>query len=34
MKVSKRKSCFFEKLNKLDKFLARLAKKKGEKNPT
>ena len=30
--INKTKSCFFEKINKIDKPLARLIKKKGEKN--
>ena len=32
VKINKTKSCFFEKINKIDKPLARLIKKKGEKN--
>ena len=32
VKISKTKSWFFEKINKIDKHLARLIKKKGEKN--
>ena len=32
VKINKAKSCFFEKINKIDKPLARLIKKKGEKN--
>ena len=31
-KINKAKSCFFEKMNKTDKLLARLIKKKREKN--
>ena len=31
-KINKTKSCFFEKTNKIDKPLARLIKKKREKN--
>ena len=31
-KFNKTKSCFFEKINKIDKPLARLIKKKREKN--
>ena len=31
-KISKTKSCFFEKITKIDKPLARLTKKKGKKN--
>ena len=31
-KINKTKSCFFEKINKIDKLLARLIKKKREKN--
>ena len=31
-KINKRKSCFFEKINKIDKLLARLIKKQREKN--
>ena len=31
-KINKTKSCFFEKINKIDKPLARLTKKKREKN--
>ena len=31
-KIKKTKSCFFEKINKIDKPLARLIKKKREKN--
>ena len=31
-KINKAKSWFFEKINKIDKLLARLIKKKGEKN--
>ena len=30
-KINKTKSCFFEKINKIDKPLARLIRKKGEK---
>ena len=30
--INKTKSCFFEKINKIDKHLARLIKKKREKN--
>ena len=30
-KINKTKSCFFEKTNKIDKPLARLIKKKGER---
>ena len=30
-KINKTKSCFFEKLNKIDKPVARLIKRKGEK---
>ena len=30
-KINKTKSCFFDKINKMDKPLARLIKKKGEK---
>ena len=32
VKINKTKSCFFEKINKIDKPLAILIKKKGEKN--
>ena len=32
VKINKTKSCFFEKVNKIDKTLARLIKKKREKN--
>ena len=32
VKVTKTKSCFFEKINKIDKVLARLIRKKREKN--
>ena len=32
VKINKTKSCFFEKINKIDKPLARLIKKKTEKN--
>ena len=32
VKINKTKSCFFEKINKPDKLLARLIKKKREKN--
>ena len=32
VKINKIKSCFFEKINKIDKPLARLIKKKREKN--
>ena len=32
VKINKTKSCFFEKINKVDKPLARLIKKKREKN--
>ena len=32
VKINKTKSCFFEKINKIDKSLARLIKKKREKN--
>ena len=32
VKINKTKSQFFEKINKIDKPLARLIKKKGEKN--
>ena len=32
VKINKAKSCFFEKINKIDKLLARLIKKKREKN--
>ena len=32
MKINKTKSCFFEKINKIDKPLTRLIKKKREKN--
>ena len=32
VKINKTKSCFFEKVNKIDKPLARLIKKKREKN--
>ena len=32
VKINKTKSCFFEKINKIDKPLARLIKKKREKN--
>ena len=32
VKINKTKSCFFEKINKIDKHLARLIKKKREKN--
>ena len=31
-KINKHKSCFFEKINKIDKLLARLIKKQMEKN--
>ena len=31
-KINKTKSCFFEKVNKIDKLLARLTKKRREKN--
>ena len=31
-KINKTKSCFFEKINKIDKPLARLIKKQREKN--
>ena len=31
-KINKTKSCFFEKINKIDKLLARLIMKKREKN--
>ena len=31
-KINKHKSCFFEKINKIDKLLARLIKKQREKN--
>ena len=31
-KINKAKSCFFEKINKIDKPLARLIKKQREKN--
>ena len=31
-KINKAKSCFFEKINKIDKLLARLIKKQREKN--
>ena len=31
-KINKTKSCFFEKINKIDKPLSRLIKKKREKN--
>ena len=34
VKINKTKSCFFEKINKIDKPLARLIKKKREKNQT
>ena len=32
VKINKTKSCFFEKINKIDKPLARLIRKKREKN--
>ena len=32
VKINKTKSCFFEKVNKIDKTLARLIKNKREKN--
>ena len=32
VKINKTKGCFFEKINKIDKSLARLIKKKREKN--
>ena len=32
LKINKTKSCFFEKINEIDKSLARLIKKKREKN--
>ena len=32
LKINKTKSCFFEKINKMDKPLARFIKKKREKN--
>ena len=32
VKINKTESCFFEKINKIDKHLARLIKKKREKN--
>ena len=32
VKINKIKSCFFEKIKKIDKSLARLIKKKSEKN--
>ena len=32
VKINKTKSCFFEKINKIDKLLARLIRKKREKN--
>ena len=32
VKIDKAKSCFFEKINKIDKPLARLIKKKREKS--
>ena len=32
VKINKTKSCFFEKINKIDKPLARLMKKKRRKN--
>ena len=32
VKINKTESCFFEKINKIDKPLARLIKKKREKN--
>ena len=32
VKINKTKSCFFEKVNKIDKTLARILKKKIEKN--
>ena len=32
VKINKTKSCFFEKINKADKHLAKLIKKKREKN--
>ena len=32
LKINKTKSCFFEKINEIDKSLARLTKKKREKN--
>ena len=34
VKINKTKSCFFEKVNKIDKTLARLIKNKREKNQT
>ena len=34
VKIDKAKSCFFEKINKIDKPLARLTRKKREKNQT
>ena len=32
IKINKTKSCFFEKINKIDKLLARLIKKKREES--
>ena len=32
VKINKTKSCFFEKINRIDKSLARFIKKKREKN--
>ena len=32
IKINKTKSCFFEKINKIDKPIARLIKKKRQKN--
>ena len=34
VKINKTKSCFFEKINKTDKSLAKLIKKKRDKNQT
>ena len=34
VKINKTKSWFFEKINKTDKHLSRIIKKKGEKNQT
>ena len=33
VKINKTKSCFFEKINKIDKLLARLIKKKKREEP-
>ena len=32
VKINKTKSCFFEKVNKIDKTMVRLIRKKGEEN--